>query len=77
MSRTTPPRPYDVAAIFPELREHSATATRLSAAAGLADRGGQLGRRAAAVACRRTVAGLLGRRRARRRHTADPGGGPA
>ncbi|MEU4620594.1 hypothetical protein AB0G04_11535 [Actinoplanes sp. NPDC023801] len=29
MSRTTPPRPFDVAAVFPELREHAATVTRL------------------------------------------------
>ncbi|MET7401261.1 hypothetical protein ABZS66_48055 [Dactylosporangium sp. NPDC005572] len=29
MTRTTPPRPLDIAARFPELREHSATATRL------------------------------------------------
>ena len=29
MTRTTPPRPFDVAAVFPELREHSATVTRL------------------------------------------------
>jgi hypothetical protein len=29
MSRTTPPRPFDVAAVFPELRDHSATVTRL------------------------------------------------
>ncbi|GIJ44167.1 hypothetical protein Val02_10530 [Virgisporangium aliadipatigenens] len=29
MSRTTPPRPFDITAVFPELREHSATATRL------------------------------------------------
>ncbi|MEU4237393.1 hypothetical protein [Actinoplanes sp. NPDC026619] len=29
MSRTTPPRPLDVLEVFPELREHSATATRL------------------------------------------------
>jgi hypothetical protein len=29
MSRTTPPRPFDVTSLFPELREHSTTATRL------------------------------------------------
>ena len=29
MSRTTPPRPVDIAALFPELREHSGTSTRL------------------------------------------------
>lgn len=29
MTRTTPPRPVDIAEHFPELREHSATATRL------------------------------------------------
>ncbi|WP_431727341.1 hypothetical protein [Verrucosispora sp. TAA-831] len=29
MTRTTPPRPLDVTELFPELREHSATATRL------------------------------------------------
>ncbi|WP_238007159.1 hypothetical protein KZZ52_37385 [Dactylosporangium sp. AC04546] len=29
MTRTTPPRPLDIAALFPELRAHSATATRL------------------------------------------------
>jgi len=29
MTRTTPPRPVDITALFPELAEHSATATRL------------------------------------------------
>ncbi|MGW3897666.1 hypothetical protein ACWD6L_20995 [Micromonospora profundi] len=29
MVRTTPPRPLDITALFPELREHSITATRL------------------------------------------------
>ncbi|WP_433046943.1 hypothetical protein [Dactylosporangium sp. CS-033363] len=29
MTRTTPPRPVDVAALVPELRDHTATATRL------------------------------------------------
>lgn len=29
MVRTTPPRPLDITALFPELREHSRTATRL------------------------------------------------
>ncbi|GIF63271.1 hypothetical protein Ais01nite_13060 [Asanoa ishikariensis] len=29
MTRTTPPRPVDIAELFPELREHSAMATRL------------------------------------------------
>lgn len=29
MIRTTPPRPLDITELFPELREHSATATRL------------------------------------------------
>jgi hypothetical protein len=29
MTRTTPPRPVDIAALFPELREHAATTTRL------------------------------------------------
>jgi hypothetical protein len=29
MTRTTPPRPVDIAGLFPELRQHSATATRL------------------------------------------------
>ena len=29
MTRTTPPRPVDITGLFPELREHSATATRL------------------------------------------------
>ncbi|MFF4810052.1 hypothetical protein ACFY03_17740 [Micromonospora chersina] len=29
MTRTTPPRPLDITELFPELREHSATATRL------------------------------------------------
>jgi hypothetical protein len=29
MTRTTPPRPVDIAALFPELREHSGAATRL------------------------------------------------
>jgi len=29
MTRTTPPRPIDIAGIFPELAEHSTTATRL------------------------------------------------
>ncbi|MFC5927942.1 hypothetical protein [Micromonospora vulcania] len=29
MVRTTPPRPLDITALFPELREHSLTATRL------------------------------------------------
>jgi hypothetical protein len=29
MTRTTPPRPVDITERFPELREHSATATRL------------------------------------------------
>jgi hypothetical protein len=29
MTRTTPPRPLDITQLFPELREHSATATRL------------------------------------------------
>jgi hypothetical protein len=29
MVRTTPPRPVDIAELFPELREHSTTATRL------------------------------------------------
>lgn len=29
MTRTTPPRPLDVTGLFPELRAHSATATRL------------------------------------------------
>lgn len=29
MARTTPPRPLDIAEVFPELREHSITASRL------------------------------------------------
>ncbi|GHJ42844.1 hypothetical protein Cs7R123_01860 [Catellatospora sp. TT07R-123] len=29
MTRTTPPRPVDIALLFPQLREHTATATRL------------------------------------------------
>ncbi|MEH1163797.1 hypothetical protein V6V47_00255 [Micromonospora sp. CPCC 205539] len=29
MTRTTPPRPVDITALFPELRDHSTTATRL------------------------------------------------
>lgn len=29
MVRTTPPRPFDIADVFPELREHRTTATRL------------------------------------------------
>jgi hypothetical protein len=29
MARTTPPRPFDIAEIFPELREHRTTTTRL------------------------------------------------
>ncbi|GIF73358.1 hypothetical protein [Asanoa siamensis] len=29
MTRTTPPRPVDIAALFPELRDHTTTATRL------------------------------------------------
>ena len=29
MTRTTPPRPLDITTLFPELRDHSATATRL------------------------------------------------
>ncbi|MFC6020104.1 hypothetical protein ACFP2T_28410 [Plantactinospora solaniradicis] len=29
MTRTTPPRPVDITKLFPELREHSTTATRL------------------------------------------------
>ena len=34
MARTTPPRPVDIAAIFPELREHTGSATRLHPRAG-------------------------------------------
>jgi hypothetical protein len=29
MARTTPPRPFDIAEVFPELREHRGTTTRL------------------------------------------------
>ncbi len=29
MTRTTPPRPVDIAELFPELRDHCATTTRL------------------------------------------------
>ncbi|GLY93300.1 hypothetical protein [Actinoplanes sp. NBRC 103695] len=36
MVRTTPPRPLDVAALFPELRDHSTTATRLHPRPGAA-----------------------------------------
>ncbi|MCM4084716.1 hypothetical protein [Paractinoplanes hotanensis] len=35
MTRTTPPRPLDITAVFPELREFSATATRLHPRPGM------------------------------------------
>jgi hypothetical protein len=34
MARATPPRPFDITDVFPELREHRGTATRLHPRAG-------------------------------------------
>lgn len=39
MPRTTPPRPVDIAAVFPELRAHSRTTTRLHPRPGAPGRG--------------------------------------
>ena len=35
MARTTPPRPFDIAEVFPELREHRGTTTRLHPRTGM------------------------------------------
>lgn len=70
MSRATPPRPFDVTALFPQLAPLARTATRLHPRPG-SPTARQLRRRAAAVARRRAVAAL--RRTARQPRGA---GGP-
>ncbi|GGZ08587.1 hypothetical protein GCM10010300_60490 [Streptomyces olivaceoviridis] len=58
MQRTTPPRPLDVEALFPELAAYRGTTTRLHPPAGQAGCHGRFRGRPPAVAGGRALAGV-------------------